>query len=154
MSEFWNTVHEPVVALVEDMRERYLEGVLHLGPVNDGLGTLPHEPDNRRDGEARNGRHRAQVADHIDALGHTQPRRVGVDDEGGDALGARRLAGAREHDILVGETGVGDPRLRAVQHIAVVAGRRRRHAHVGDVGAAFGLGNRKRRDAPSRRDVG
>jgi hypothetical protein len=32
--------------------------------------------------------------DHLDALGDLEARRAGIDDEGGDAARARRLAGA------------------------------------------------------------
>jgi hypothetical protein len=52
--------------------------------------------------------------DHVDALGHREPRRVGIDHEGGQAPGARRLAGSGEHHVMVGDAAVGDPCLLAV----------------------------------------
>ena len=62
--------------------------------------------------------------DHVDALGDREARGVGVDDEGGDAARARRLAGAREHDVKIGDAAVGDPGLLAVEHIGVAVASR------------------------------
>ena len=83
--------------------------------------------------------------DHRNALARVQPRRVGIDQERRDALGARRLAAAREDDVAVGHAAVGDPGLHAVEHPAVAVaprgGGHRRH-----VGAGVGLRQGERRD--------
>ena len=70
---------------------------------------------------------------------------VGLDHEGGDPARVAGFAvGHGEHAVEVGDTGVGDPGLGAVDHplVAVLAG-------VGDhparIGAGLGLGQRERR---------
>jgi hypothetical protein len=63
--------------------------------------------------------------DHIDALGDVEAGRIGIDDEGADAARARLLAGAREHDVEVGDAAVGNPGLFAVEHVVVAVPRRR-----------------------------
>ncbi len=50
-------------------------------------------------------------SDHPDAFEERQSRRIGGDDECGQAAGARRLAAPREDDIEVGNAAVGDPGL-------------------------------------------
>ena len=52
--------------------------------------------------------------DDLDAAGDLETGRVRVDDEGGKPLGAGRLAGAREHDVVVGDPAVGNPGLHTV----------------------------------------
>ena len=44
--------------------------------------------------------------DHLDAFGHAQSGRIGVDQEGGEALGAGPLAGAREYHVMIGDPAV------------------------------------------------
>ena len=63
--------------------------------------------------------------DDLEPLGDRQPRRVGGHEEGGEALGAGRLAGAGEDDVEVGDAAVGDPGLLAVEQVAVAVARRR-----------------------------
>ena len=63
-----------------------------------------------------------------------------------------RLAGAREHDVEVGDAAVGDPGLLAVEHVGVaVLARGARHRR--DVGAGVRLGQRERRDRLAARDA-
>ncbi len=50
----------------------------------------------------------------------SRPGVPGIDDEGGDALGARRLAGAGEEDVEIGDAAVGDIGLGAVDDVAAV----------------------------------
>ena len=76
---------------------------------------------------------------------------VGIDHEGGQALGAGRFAGAREHDVVVRDAAVGDPGLRAVEAHVTVAVRIGGRGHRGDVGAGFRLGQREGRDRLARR---
>ena len=74
-----------------------------------------------------------------------EPRRVGVDHEGRKPAGARRLAGAREHHVMVGDAAVRDPGLFAVEpEMRAVGCRGRRHRR--DVGAGLRLGQREGRD--------
>ena len=61
--------------------------------------------------------------DDVDAFRDREAGRVGVDDEGADAAPAGRLAGAREHDVEVGDAAVRDPRLLAVDHVGVAVAR-------------------------------
>ena len=49
----------------------------------------------------------------------SRPVRAGIDDEGGDALRARRFAGAGEEDVEIGDAAVGDIGLGAVDGVAV-----------------------------------
>ena len=77
--------------------------------------------------------------DQRDALGDREARRVGIDDEGGQALGAGALARAREHDVEVGDAAVRDPGLAAVQDEALAVGRGGRGDRR-DVGAGRLLG--------------
>ena len=83
--------------------------------------------------------------DQLDTLGDLEARSRGVDDERGHTLGRRRLAGAREHDVEVGDAAVRDPGLGAVQDEAGAI-RLRRGGDRRDVGAGFALGQRERRD--------
>ena len=53
------------------------------------------------------------------SLGDAKPGCVGVDEEGREAARAGRLAGAREHDVDVGDAAVGDPGLHPVEHVGV-----------------------------------
>src|SRR5947209_3649593 len=55
--------------------------------------------------------------DDPDLLGDGEARRRGVDDVGRQPLRARRLAGAREDDVMIGDPGVGDPGLVAVEDV-------------------------------------
>ena len=83
--------------------------------------------------------------DHLDPLGDRETWIVRIDDEGGDAARARRLAGAGEQRVDVGDAAIGDPGLLAVDYIAVaVEPRRARHRR--DVGARFLLRQRKGRE--------
>ena len=81
--------------------------------------------------------------DHVDALGDLEARRAGIDDEGRDAARARRFAGAREHDVEVGDAAVGDPGLLAVEHVASSPSTRALQAMRRHVGAGLGLGQRE-----------
>ena len=83
--------------------------------------------------------------DQLDTLGDLEARRRGIDDERGQTLGRRRLPGAREHDIEVGDAAVRDPGLGAVQDEAGAI-RLRRGGDRRDVGAGFALGQRERPD--------
>ena len=58
--------------------------------------------------------------DDLDTAGDLQAWRVGVDDEGGQPLGARRFAAAREHHVVIGDAAVGNPGLQAVDAICAV----------------------------------
>ena len=53
--------------------------------------------------------------DHLDAFLHAQARRVGIDHEGRQPARARRLAGAGEHHVMIGDAAVRDPGLVAVR---------------------------------------
>ncbi len=90
--------------------------------------------------------------DHLDALGDAQARRLRVHHEGRKALGARRLAGSREHHVMVGDPGVGDPGLASVEH-EMIAVAPRRHAQARHVRTALGLGKREGTDLPSLRHL-
>ena len=80
--------------------------------------------------------------DHFDPLGDAQARRVGIDEEGGDAPGARRLAGAGEEDVVIGDAAVRDIGLGAV-HAPASAVALCQRLHRGDVGAGARLGERE-----------
>ena len=60
----------------------------------------------------------------VEAFGDGEAGIVGRDDEGREAARARRLAGAGEHHVEVGDAAVRDPGLLAVEHVI----RRRRAA--------------------------
>ena len=68
--------------------------------------------------------------------------RVGVDDEGADALAARLLVGSEvgEREVVARDVEEADPHLRAADHV-VVAVPPAGGVHVGDVGARPGLGH-------------
>ena len=68
-----------------------------------------------------------------------------LDEEGADAARAGRRIGLGVDDQRVGDRAVGDPHLRAIEHVAVALafGARR---HRDDVGAGAGLGHRERAD--------
>jgi hypothetical protein len=72
--------------------------------------------------------------DHLDPFAVVEALRAPFDDEGRHALRARRLAGAREEDVEIGDAAVGDVGLGAVDDIAVAVGIGSRF-HRGDVGA-------------------
>ena len=72
-----------------------------------------------------------------------EARRVGLDDEGGDAAVARVRIGLREDGVEVRDAGVRDEALRAVEDVLVALAPRRR-PHRGRVGAGAGLGQRVR----------
>ena len=84
--------------------------------------------------------------DRLDALRDHEPRRIGVDDEGRQPLRARRLAGAGEDDVVVGDAAVRDEGFFAVDAHVLRPVRRRRGGERRDVGARLGLGERERRD--------
>jgi hypothetical protein len=54
--------------------------------------------------------------DGVQPLDHLKPGRVGGHDEGRQALRARRLAGAGEDSVDIGDAAIGDPRLFPVEH--------------------------------------
>ena len=87
--------------------------------------------------------------DDIDILADAEAGTVGVDDEGRDPLGAAAFAAAREDDVEIGDTGVRDPGLAAVEPEAAGAGAgaggHRRH-----VGAGLGLGESEGGDRRAR----
>jgi hypothetical protein len=91
--------------------------------------------------------------DHLEPLGHHEPRRVGGHEERRHATrpGAVGVA-ACDHAVEVGNTTVGDPRLGAIEHpIGAVAARTRgERAHIG---AGVGFGERERRDRLTTRDA-
>ena len=62
------SVDEPVIRIVHEMFERYLEGVFDFGVIDNHLNLAPHETDDRRYGKPRDRWHGAQVADDIDLL--------------------------------------------------------------------------------------
>ena len=77
----------------------------------------PRSPSKADGGEAHVGefeRGERVRGDHPNALAVVEAGRVGVDDEGGDALRAGRLAGAGEQDVEIGDAAVGDVGLGAV----------------------------------------
>ena len=82
----------------------------------------------------------------VDHLRDLESGRSRLDHECRQALGARCLAGAGEHDVKVGDAGIGDPGLGPVEAplVAIAAGRR---GKCGDVGAGLGFGQSERRDA-------
>jgi hypothetical protein len=105
-------------------------------------------------GEAKRGER--MRSDDLDAPGNRQPRRVGIDDEGGQTASAGRRTGAGEHHVEIGDAAVGNPGLGPVQHIVLAVAPRaagdRRH-----VGPGIGLGQREggnRIAAPDARQVG
>ncbi len=81
-----------------------------------------------------------------------EARRVGLDQEGREAAGAGRLAGAGEDDVPVGDAAVGDVGLLAVEPDMVAVGRRR-GGDRGDVGARLRLGEGEGGDRLAGRDV-
>ena len=85
--------------------------------------------------------------DHVDALGDAQAGRVGLDQEGRQPARARRLAGAGEDDVMVGDAAIRDPGLLAVDADMAVAVRRRRRRHRGDIRAGLLLRQREGGDA-------
>ena len=81
-----------------------------------------------------------------------EARRVGLDDEGGDAGVARVRVGLREDGVEVRDAGVRDEALRAVEDVLVALAARRR-AHRRAVGAGAGLGERVRRQPLAAREL-
>ena len=63
--------------------------------------------------------------DHLQPFRDREAGCIGRHQERRNALGARRLAGACEHGIEIGDAAVRDPGLFAVQHIAVAVARAR-----------------------------
>ena len=84
--------------------------------------------------------------DDLDAAGDFKTWRVGVDDEARQPLGARSLAGAREHDVMVGDAAVGNPGFQTVEPHMRRSVLRRGGGERADVGAGFRLGEREGRD--------
>ena len=82
-----------------------------LKPSPGSPSRLRHRHAARRRTSARQRMRR----DHLDALGDREARRIGIDHEGRQPSRARRLAGAREHDVVVGDAAVRDPGLFAVE---------------------------------------
>ncbi len=72
--------------------------------------------------------------DRLQTLGDSEAVALGRDDEGGQSLRARRLAGAGEDGVHIRDAAIGDPRLAAVQHELITVAFRR-HGQIGDVGA-------------------
>ena len=85
-----------------------------------------------------------QPGDQVVADGElVEARRVGVDDEGRQALGPRRLAGAGKQHVLMGDAAVGDPGLLAVEPDVTVAVGLGGHRERGDIGPRLRLGQRE-----------
>ena len=90
--------------------------------------------------------------DDVDSLRRRETRRIRVDDDRGDCLGAGLVAGARENDIEVGDAAIGDPGLGAVDDpLVAFAPRARRQRR--DIGPCIGLGERERGDGRARGDA-
>ena len=89
--------------------------------------------------------------DRLEPRRDREARRVGIHDQRRNSLGARRLAGAREDHVMVGDAAVRDPGFAAVEHedvaLATRAGRDAR-----GIGARLGLGQRKAADRLAGRD--
>jgi hypothetical protein len=90
--------------------------------------------------------------DHIDALGDAEARRVCIDHEGRQALGARRLARAREHDVEASDAAVRDPRLLAVEDVMIAIAPRRGRQR-GDIRPGLRLRQREGRDRLAGGDI-
>ena len=85
--------------------------------------------------------------DHLQPLDHLEARQARGHDEGRQPARPRRLAGAGENRVDIGDAAVRDPGLLAVQNVAVaVLGGG--HAGIGHVRSGLGLGQRKGRDRP------
>ena len=82
-----------------------------------------------------------QFSNHVDALGDGEARCAGINDKAADAARARRLAGAREHAVKIGDAAVGDPGLLPVKNVMIAlqlgACAHRRHIRTG---VRFGQG--------------
>ncbi len=90
--------------------------------------------------------------DDVDVVRDGEPRGVRLDDE--RAVGALALVRhPGEHDVELGQPGVGDPRLLALEHPRVAIGVRG-GAHGRDVRARLGLGDGERGDARAGHDAG
>jgi len=67
-------------------------------------------------------------------LAHCKSGRAALDHQRGDSLFAFRWIGVHVHDRSIGHTAIGDPRFRAVDHIAVAVphgfGRERRQHSI------------------------
>jgi hypothetical protein len=93
---------------------------------------------------------------YVDPFGDAKAGVVRIDDERDvAALSVTRLwalVERREHDVVIGDTGVGDPGLLAIEHeaVALTSGHR---LHRADVRAGAGLRDRERRDALSLRHI-
>ncbi len=81
--------------------------------------------------------------DGVEPLRNREARDLVRHDERRKPFRAGRLAGAREHDIEIGDTAVGDPGLLAVEHIAGAV-MLRRQFDIGDIGAGLRFGQRER----------
>ena len=112
--------------------------------------------------EQRGGRHAAVVEaqrrermrrDHVDALGDRRGRASPASTmKARDALRARRLAGAGEHDVEIGDAAVGDPGLLAVERRSRRRRGARRHRDRGDIRAGARLRQREGGDRLAARD--
>ena len=119
----------------EDVERRHRLGEAAAALAEQGGGGQAHVGEFERGERVRR--------DHPDALAVVEPRRAGIDDEGGDALGARRLAGAGEEDVEIGDAAVGDIGLGAVDDDSRRRSARGAGLHRGDVRAGGRLGQRE-----------
>ena len=101
-------------------------GVGHEGVVEEQLGV--------DDAAVAELRHRLAERDALVAE---------ADDERRDAARARAGLGLREHDVVLGDAAVRDPRLLPAQPVAALDARRERR-HAGGVRAVVGLRRRER----------
>src|SRR5580658_1519644 len=76
----------------------------------------------------------------------------GIDGKGAQAFGTA-LARAREDDVEIRDSGIGYPRLLALEDVAAVFAPRARRQRA-DVRAGLKLRERERGDAPPRGDLG
>ncbi len=90
--------------------------------------------------------------DERDAFGDCEAACVGINDDGADAFGAGRFAGAGEDDVEAGDAAVGDPGLLAVEDVVIAVGGRG-ECERGGVRTGFGFGKREGGDAFAGGDV-
>ena len=105
----------------------------------------------RRDRDALEFQPRQRMRrDHLDVFGDRKAGQILRQQKCREALGAGAFAGAREHDVEIGDAAVRNPGLLAVEHVAVAVALGR-HRDIGDVGAGLLLGQREGRDASPAR---
>ena len=77
---------------------------------------------------------------HVDAFGNLDALGFGIDQKCRKPLGARRLAGAGEDDIDIGNAAIGNIGLLAIENETALHARGR-HSSGGGIGAGFRFGD-------------